>query len=288
MAAQVSGSGSTNYVPRWTSGSTLGTSIILETNGKLGVRNANPAATIDVLGASGGSGQNAPSVLNVVGGKGGSASFNAGTGAKLQLTSGSGGNAGTSSLIPGKGATFVMTGGTGVTCVAASTRCAFVEGYGGSIFLQPGTGGRGSGNVLLAQSAGRVGIKTGSPTASLTVGVGGTTLADAWTIRSSLRFKSNVRPLLGAINTISKLRGVTYNRKLDGVPEIGLIAEEVVKVVPQLVSRDPDTGEVQGVDYARLTAVLIEAVKSQQVEIAALKAQVARLAATSNPMRGKP
>lgn len=41
--------------------------------------------------------------------------------------------------------------------------------------------------------------------------------------------------------------------------------------MPEVVSRDPRTNEVQGVDYARLAALLIEAVKSQQVEIRELK-----------------
>ena len=51
----------------------------------------------------------------------------------------------------------------------------------------------------------------------------------------------------------------------------------VDQVVPELVSLDPETKEVQGVDYSRLTALLIEAVKSQQAEIQQLRMQVSKL-----------
>jgi hypothetical protein len=51
----------------------------------------------------------------------------------------------------------------------------------------------------------------------------------------------------------------------------------VDQVVPELVARDPLTKQVQGVDYARLSALLIEAVKSQQAEIRQLKVEVLQL-----------
>ena len=72
--------------------------------------------------------------------------------------------------------------------------------------------------------------------------------------------------------------GTTSSRiKFDGKREIGVVAEDVNKIMPEVVSRDPKTHEVQGVDYSRLAALLIEAVKSQQVEIEQLKSQIERL-----------
>ena len=56
-----------------------------------------------------------------------------------------------------------------------------------------------------------------------------------------------------------------------------MVAEDVDRVVPEVVSRDPKTHEVQGVDYSRLVALLIEAVKSQQAEIQQLKAQIEQI-----------
>ena len=129
---------------------------------------------------------------------------------------------------------------------------------------------------------GLVGIRTTTPTAMLDVGAGGTTLADEWTIRSSRRFKTNIQPLEGALQKVEQLQGVSYERKADGKHEIGVVAEDVAKIVPEVVSRDPETHEVQGVDYSRLAVLLIEAVKTQQAEIRHLKEQIEQL--TSNPV----
>ena len=126
-------------------------------------------------------------------------------------------------------------------------------------------------------TCGLVGIRTATPTAMLDVGAGGTTLADEWTIRSSRRFKTNIQPLEGALQKVEQLQGVSYERKADGKHEIGVVAEDVDQVVPEVVSRDPKTKQVQGVDYSKLAALLIEAVKSQQVEIQHLKAQIEQL-----------
>jgi len=188
---------------------------------------------------------------------------------------------------PGAGATFLMTGGTGGVClIAASVRCAESRsGNGGSIVIQPGAGGGSgvntlagsAGSVNLAPTAGRVGIRTSSPTATFTVGAGASTLADSWTTRSSRRFKTDIHPLLGAMEKVMHLEGVTYTVKADGRHEIGVIAEDVQRVVPEIVSSDPETKQVEGVDYSRLTALLIEAIKTQQAEIQELRAQVARL-----------
>ncbi|SPE45698.1 hypothetical protein SBA7_950014 [Candidatus Sulfotelmatobacter sp. SbA7] len=159
-------------------------------------------------------------------------------------------------------------------------------GAGGSIALRPGAGGSGTthgkpGNVILAlPPGGAVGVGTASPAATLDVVAGGTTLADAWTTRSSREFKANIQPLEGALEKVVQLQGVSYERKSDGKHEIGVVAEDVAQIVPEVVSRDPNTHDLQGVDYSRLTALLIEAVKSQQAEIQHLKAQIEQL--TSN------
>src|SRR6266566_3710418 len=118
--------------------------------------------------------------------------------------------------------------------------------------------------LLLLFRPGLVGIKNSNPHAALDVGVGWSTLADAWITRSARRFKTNIQPLDGALEKVEHLQGVSYERKADGKHEIGVVAEDVDQVVPEVVSRDPKTKQVQGVDYSKLAALLIEAVKSQQ------------------------
>jgi hypothetical protein len=73
-----------------------------------------------------------------------------------------------------------------------------------------------------------------------------------------------------------------FHRKDDGKREIGVVAEDVDKIVPEMVSRDPKTHEIQGVDYSRLAALLIGAVKAQQAEIRQLKAQIEQLTASQS------
>ena len=96
----------------------------------------------------------------------------------------------------------------------------------------------GAGNVILVPTAGKVGIGTTVPANTLEIVAGGTTLADAWTTRSSLRFKTNIQPLQGALEKVEQLRGVSYDLETNGKHEVGVIAEEVGAVVPEVVSWD--------------------------------------------------
>ncbi len=94
---------------------------------------------------------------------------------------------------------------------------------------------------------------------------------------SSRRWKTNINTLHGALGKVGQLRGVSYDRKGSGKHEIGVIAEEVGAVVPEVVSWDRNGTDALGVDYARLTALLIEATKEQQTLIREQQAQIARL-----------
>jgi hypothetical protein len=78
---------------------------------------------------------------------------------------------------------------------------------------------------------------------------------------SSIQYKTNVKPLENALEIINKLDGVRFDWKDTGKSDIGLIAEDVDKVLPEFVIKDEETGKPQGVDYGKITSVLIEAVK---------------------------
>lgn len=113
-------------------------------------------------------------------------------------------------------------------------------------------------------------VKTsgGSITGNLTVN--GTLSATDLVETSSIKFKDNVQPLVDPMTKISALQGVSYNWKETGVADIGFIAEEVEKIIPEIVSRN-DAGEVSGMNYGKLTALLVEAIKIQQMQIAELQ-----------------
>jgi len=81
-----------------------------------------------------------------------------------------------------------------------------------------------------------------------------------------------------ALERIQRLRAVRFDWTADAPQgragsDFGLIAEEVAEVVPEVVAREAD-GTPRGVDYARLTALLVEAVKAQQEEIAELRREL--------------
>ncbi len=122
-------------------------------------------------------------------------------------------------------------------------------------------------NTVLNPSGGIVGIGMSSPSNILTVAPGrGPAIADGWTTYSSRRWKTNIQTLPNALAKVQQLRGVSYDLKDSGKHEIGVIAEEVGAVVPELVSYEANGKDARGVDYARLTALLIEATKQQQRE----------------------
>jgi len=102
------------------------------------------------------------------------------------------------------------------------------------------------------------------------VGIAGQMTADSIVETSSITLKENILPIENALENIIKLSGVTYDRLDNQQHEAGLIAEWVEEVFPDLVTRDQNN-LVVGIKYTKLTAYLIEAVKSLKVEIDNLK-----------------
>jgi len=93
----------------------------------------------------------------------------------------------------------------------------------------------------------------------------GTVAAPAFIQTSSLALKTNVRTFEDALETVNRLRGVRSDWRDSGKAAVGLIAEEVENVVPEVVAHEG--GAASGVSYASLVAVLVEAVKEQQKTI---------------------
>jgi hypothetical protein len=90
--------------------------------------------------------------------------------------------------------------------------------------------------------------------------------------RSSRRWKTDVVPLEEALPLVQQLRGVRYRWIESGAPDLGFVAEEVGTVVPEVVTYAPNGVDAETVDYARLVALLVEAVKAQQAQIEADRA----------------
>ncbi|MDG0816174.1 tail fiber domain-containing protein [Bdellovibrio svalbardensis] len=136
------------------------------------------------------------------------------------------------------------------------------------------------GTTQLVVSGGNVGVGTASPGYKLDVS--GTVGATAFYYTSDRRLKHDIHQIRGLENILS-MRGVRFKWIKDDQPEIGLIAQEVEKVMPDLVHTDPDTGK-KSVKYGNIVAPLIESTKElyainvkQQREIQSLKGRVENL-----------
>lgn len=89
---------------------------------------------------------------------------------------------------------------------------------------------------------------------------------------SDARVKENVETLPNALESVKQMRGVTYNKIGEEKQSVGVIAQELEEVVPQLVHTDEDG--MKSVAYGNITAVLIEALKEQQAQIEELKSRL--------------
>ena len=79
------------------------------------------------------------------------------------------------------------------------------------------------------------------------------------TAASDARLKTNVEQIRDALTLVNRMRGVFYKRVDTDENQVGVIAQEMQEVIPQVVSENADG--MLGVSYGNLTAVLIEAVK---------------------------
>ncbi len=147
-------------------------------------------------------------------------------------------------------------------------------------------------NAMTVMKSGRVGLQTITvPTYALhlpnstTNGVG-RAIANKWFEYSDERVKSQMQPISYGLNDIMKLRPVQYfhhdsetrDDKLlilgSGTPGIGFTAQEVIQIIPELVSiPENDSTELWGLSYNKLTPVLVKAIQEQQNIIEALKTQ---------------
>ena len=86
---------------------------------------------------------------------------------------------------------------------------------------------------------------------------------------SDVRLKDNIETIENGLAKVNELRGVSYNK--DNKKSIGVIAQEVEKVLPEIVITGKTEEKLKSVDYGRLTAVLIEAVKELSARVKELE-----------------
>jgi hypothetical protein len=88
---------------------------------------------------------------------------------------------------------------------------------------------------------------------------------------SDIRIKKDVATVTDALELVGRMRGVTYTRKDTGEAGVGVIAQEMLEVMPQVVQQDGGAEGTLSVAYGNLVGVLIEAIKELEARVAELE-----------------
>lgn len=138
---------------------------------------------------------------------------------------------------------------------------------------------------LIIKNNGDVGIGTNPTTGLYKLDVNGMIRSTSLLVTSDAKYKKDIQPIKNANEIINGLQGVTYNWKKDefksknfsAQQQLGFIAQEVEKVLPQAVTKDAN-GDY-AVNYIEIIPVLTEAMKAQNEKIDALENQLAEIKA---------
>lgn len=124
-----------------------------------------------------------------------------------------------------------------------------------------------SGNVFITS---QLTVGPGSPTSTSNLHVNGSMYTtDDITAFSDKRGKENIERIENALDKISKLCGYTYNLKSSGKRSTGLIAQEVLEVLPEAVAGSEETN--YALSYGNMMGLVVEAIKDLKREIEEIK-----------------
>jgi len=195
-----------------------------------------------------------------------------GTGVFGQATIGEIGVCGSSGANSGRGVYGISGGSNGYGVYGYADNTGDVENYGG-YFKANGIGGRGA--VGRALGTGGQGLRGEAPVGN---GIGVFGSGQQWDFYaangkygypSSIRFKRDMREIDEPLGKIIRLRGVYFkwDEEHGGRHDVGMIAEEVGQVLPEIVTYEDNGVDAMGMDYGKLTPLLVEAVKALKSEL---------------------
>jgi hypothetical protein len=112
---------------------------------------------------------------------------------------------------------------------------------------------------IWSDNSGNVGIGKNNPQYKLDVN-GDIYASGNITAGSDLRFKININTIENALSTVNKLRGVSYTSIANQTRNIGVIAQEIEKILPEVVLTDNSENRFKSVAYGNIVGLLIEAI----------------------------
>lgn len=231
------------------------TAMSIRGNGRVGIKTDDPTSELEVNGG-----------IRVTGGPGGVLLYND------EKATGNPGSDGFRIRYQGD-----FFGGNGDALVFEKTDGNNNDPDGGIAFVNTGTDGNPETSISILGNN-RVGIKTKSPDSTLDVN--GSISANNVNLLSDGRWKTNVRRLTGCLSQVERLRGVSFEwnreasleRQLPAGRHLGFVAQEVEAVLADLVvTTESGTKRLQ---YANLSAVLVEAIKELSERFRALEERI--------------
>lgn len=181
-------------------------------------------------------------------------------------------------------ATTGDTEGNNIIFVQTDTSITSAYRYGGILWEGNDSGNSGVRGYIRGVSegsTGQFGIIFGTqasgasnPSEQLRIGSDGNiTAAGEITANSDEKLKTNIKTIDNALEKVLQLRGVEYDRTDREGHHIGVIAQEIEKILPEVVHGE----DIKSVSYGNIVAVLIEAIKEQQAQIEELKKRLDNL-----------
>ena len=179
-------------------------------------------------------------------------------------------------LITGYGRSITATSNTGAALVltdsdaSSGSRVGFLSQKDGVLRLGKAgdAGASPTAHVTILLADGKVGIGTEAPTQALHV-IGQILASQDITALSDRRLKTNISAISDALDKVLKLNGVLYTNT-EGSRRTGLIAQDVLSVLPEAVHTAPDAEGYHSLAYGNLVGLLVEAIKELNRKIDAL------------------
>ena len=151
----------------------------------------------------------------------------------------------------------------------ASTKCLFLQGAESVQTIK---------NTSASDSAQRVAIGFLNSSGTGVGYISNTSSSTTFGTSSDYRLKENVTYDWEALPRLAQLKPARFNFKVDSDNTVdGFLAHEAQSIVPEAVSGEKDGKTMQGMDYGRITPLLVKAIQEQQTQIEALQAEVKAL-----------
>ena len=135
------------------------------------------------------------------------------------------------------------------------------------------SGGAGTVNIIddtSPQLGGNLDLNSKNITGTGNIDITGTVTATDINSASDIKLKKNIKAIKNPISKIMEIEGVSFNWKSNNKPSLGVTADHLQNILPELVKED----DIKSVNYNGLVGLLIECVKNQQKQIDELRDQL--------------